>query len=116
MIPNTKKDIAWMVTCMPLISSKSSIIHSFSGKLRVNSEGNVLPITFALAGDMLDVFMLRNTMGIACIVLQYLIKNTINVTIRRMLQRKVTCEHMIDADCHAPAYFKYSVNFFWFLS
>ena len=113
-IVNKKKEIACTVTCI-LQYHQDPLIWSSSGKLIVNSRGNVLPIGFAFTWDILVVFILRNAVSIACIVLWYQIKNTLNDTIRRMSQRKAAYEHMINTDCHNSVYFIYSVNFFWFL-
>ena len=56
---------------------------------------------------MPDIFMLIKAASMACIVLQYFMKNTIDVTIRRMSHRKAACEQITDTDCHISAYFKY---------
>ena len=63
------------------ISCKSSTIVSSSDILIVNNDGNVLLIGFALADQMpeLLMFIVINAASMACIVFQYLIKNTISV-------------------------------------
>ena len=95
------------MVCIPSMSSKSSIIWSSSGRFMVKRGGNVLPIVLALDGGMPDVFVVIKAASIACIVLRYFRKNAINVTIRRMSQRKAVYEQMTDMDCHVSAYFKY---------
>ena len=45
-----------------------------------------------LVGGMPDVFIVIKAAGISCIVLQYFRKNVINVTVRRMSQRKAAHE------------------------
>ena len=74
------------------ILCKSCIICSSSGILIVNNSGNVLLIEFALVEGMpeLLVFVAINAISIACIVLQYLIKNTISVITSKMLHVKAT--------------------------
>ena len=56
-IVHMKNDVACIVICMPLMSSKSSTIWSSSGRLIVKRGGNVLLIGLALVGGMPDVFI-----------------------------------------------------------
>ena len=58
----------------------------------MNNGGNVLLIEFALAEGMpeLLVFIVINTVSIACIVFQYFIKNTISVITSKMSHVKAT--------------------------
>ena len=82
--------ITCTINCMLSISCKSSAIFSSSDILLVNNGGNVLLIGFALADGMpeLLVFIVINAVSIACIVFQYLIKNTISVITSIMLHVK----------------------------
>ena len=61
----------------------------------------------ALVGGVADIFMLINAATIARIVLHCFMKNTINVTIRRMSHRKAAYEQITDMDYYVSAYFKY---------
>ena len=72
------------------ISCKCSAIFSSSDILIVNRDGNILLIGFAFADGMpeLFVFVVINAVSIACIVFQYLIKNTISVSTSIMLHVK----------------------------
>ena len=67
--------------CMLSIYCKSSTICSSSGILIINNGGNVLLIEFASEEAMQELlmFVVINAVSIACIVFQYLIKNTISV-------------------------------------
>ena len=58
-----------------------STIFSSLDILIINSSGNVLLIGFALVDGMTEllVFVVINAISMACIVFQYLIKNTISV-------------------------------------
>ena len=73
---HTTTIIACTTYCMLSISCKSSTICI----LIVNNGGNVLLVEFALAEGMpeLLMFIVINAISIACIVFQYLIKNTIS--------------------------------------
>ena len=79
------------------IESKYNII--------INNGGNVLFIEFALAEGMpeLLMFIVINAVSIACVVFQYLIKNTISVITSKMSHVKATQENMIDKTCHICA-------------
>ena len=72
--------ITCTISCMFLISCKSSAIFSSSDILIVNKGGNILLIGFAFADGMpeLLVFIVINAVSIACIVFQYHIKNMIS--------------------------------------
>ena len=74
--------ITYTINCMLSISRKSSAIFSSSDILIVNRGGNILLIGFAFADGMpeLLVFIVINAVSIACVVFQYLIKNTISVS------------------------------------
>ena len=80
------------MSCILLILCKSSAIFSSSDILIVNKGGNVLLIGFAFADRMPELFMfvVINAVSIACIVFQYLIKNTISVSTSIMLYVKAT--------------------------
>ena len=71
-------------------SCKSSVIFSSSDILIVNKGGNILLIGFAFADGMPELFMfiVINAVSIACIVFQYLITNTITVSMSIMLHVK----------------------------
>ena len=73
--------ITCTINCMLSISYKSSTIFSSSDILIINNGGNVLLTGFALADGMpeLLMFIVINAISMACIVFQYLIKNTISV-------------------------------------
>ena len=73
----------------------------------VKRGGNVLPMGLALDGGMPDAFIVIKALSIACIVLWYFRKNVINVTIRRMSQRKAACEQITDVVYYVSGYFKY---------
>ena len=70
------------ISCILLISCKSSAIFSSSDILIINKGGNVLLIGFAFADGMPDLlmFIVINAVSIACTVFRYLIKNTISVS------------------------------------
>ena len=74
------------ISCILLISCKSSAIFSSSVILIVNKGGNILLIEFAFADGMpeLLVFLVINAVSIACIVFRYLIKNMISVSMSIM--------------------------------
>ena len=67
------------MSCILLISCKSSAIFSSSDTLIVNKDENVLLIRFAFVDGMPELFMfiVINAISIACIVFWYLIKNTV---------------------------------------
>ena len=78
---NTITIITCTINCMLSISCKFSTIFSSSDILIVNNGGNVLLIEFALADGMQELlmFVVINAISMACIIFQYLIKNTISV-------------------------------------
>ena len=80
------------INCMFSISCKSSAIFSFLNILIINYGGNFLLTGFALVDGMpeLLMFIVINGVSIACIVFQYLIKNTISVITSTMSHVKAT--------------------------
>ena len=70
------------MSCILSISCKSSAIFSSSDILIINKGRNILLIGFAFVDRMPELFMfvVINAVSIACIVFQYLIKNTISVS------------------------------------
>ena len=82
--------ITCTTNCMLSISCKSLTICFSSGILIINNDGNFLLIEFALVEGMLEllVFIIINAVGIACIVFQYLIKNTVSVITSKMSHLK----------------------------
>ena len=74
------------ISCILSILCKSSAIFSSSDILIANKGGNILCIGFAFVDGMPELFMfiVINTIGIACIVFQYLIKNMISVSMSIM--------------------------------
>ena len=70
------------ISCILSILGKSSAIFSSSDILIINKGGNVLLIGFAFVDGIpeLFVFVVINAISIACIVFQYLTKNTISVS------------------------------------
>ena len=82
--------ITCTISSMLSISCKSSAIFSSSDILIVNRGQNILLIGFAFVDGMpeLLMFIVINAVSIACIVFQYLIKNTISVSISVLLHVK----------------------------
>ena len=80
------------ISCILLILCKSSAIFSSSDILIVNKGRNVLHIEFAFVDRMPEflMFVIINAISITCIVFQYLIKNTISVSMSIMSHVKAT--------------------------